>query len=384
MISPLSCALGALLGAGALLGGSPQDSAEADVEAPAPAEAPAPPLTREDRLALQAEQLRARIAKMEALDLADRMAAAIDGLDSTYGAPQYTPVSDGWIYIRPLRFERYVNGPASGEELDPEQHYVPGQHQVATIVDFSRQLEERGIELIVVPIPTRLQAYPELVVNVELDEDFEGFALGLTRIMLELNEQGVEVLDLLPALARERDSHLAEDRHQVFLRANGHWSPKGVVISAREMADRMREAPWFEDARRRSNPDVETFDRDWSYRDQKLAEGATPPKLEFERVLTPKGRIVEYSNDSPVLVLGDSFVSIFAPEGADLPRQLHRFAGFPMDVISVPGGAAQASRATLARRKGGARGKRMVFWLWASESLMMPVGKWKPINIFER
>ena len=53
-------------------------------------------------------------------------------------------------------------------------------------------------------------------------------------------------------------------------------------------------------------------------------------------------------------------------------------------MIAIPGGAAQGSRASLARRKGGPRAKRVVIWMWASESLMMSANKWKAIDVFGR
>ena len=363
------------------------------VQEPPPPGAVAPQVSANPQLSPIAERLAQRLAAMEALEFAKPMSTGVDELTSLLtDNTQYVPVIDGWLYARSLRFERFMDGPQPGEVFDPERYYSPGGPPLAAILDFHRQLEERGIELLVVPIPTRLHVYPELVVgpfaggeaDTEKVEEFEGYAIGLTRFLLELTEAGVEVVDLLPALARARESHLAPDADQVFLRGNGHWSPKGVVVAARVLAERVRAAPWYESIKPRKSQEPDRFERTWSYRSQKLAEGAEPPVLEFERVLNGRGRMVEYDSDSPVLVLGDSFVSLFTPEGADLARQMHRFSGLPMDVISNPGGAAQGSRVTLARRKGGPRGKRMVIWLWASESLMMPADKWKAIDVFGR
>ena len=336
-----------------------------------------------------AEQLSARIAAMEAFELAQPVADGIDALTKRLTEDtQYVTARDGWLYGRSLRFERFMAAPGADEEHEaehePGDHYTPGGAATLAIVDFHEQLSERGIELLVVPIPTRLHVYPELVVDASLEAEFEGHAPGLTRFLLELTERGVGVVDLLPALSRARARFDGPDAEQVFPRANGHWSPKGVVVAARAIAERLRETPWYADLKRRELPEPDRFERAWSYRSQKLAEGAEPPLLAFERVLNGRGRMTEYDTQSPVLVLGDSFVSLYTPEGADLARQLHRFAGFPMDVISNPGGAAQGSRVSLARRRGGPRDKRVVIWMWASESLMMPANKWKTINVFQR
>ena len=102
------------------------------------------------------------------------------------------------------------------------------------------------------------------------------------------------------------------------------------------------------------------------------------------QIIDGRGRIVEYRKESPVLVMGDSFVWIYSAEGADLARQLHRFTGMSMDVIAIPGGAALGCRTSLARRKGGPRDKRMVIWLWASECVMMIPEKWEKVDVFAR
>jgi len=339
---------------------------------------------RELRLAEQTAQLSARLERMEALGLSESLAAALDAIAKAPTDSQYTLVKDGWLYFRPLKFARFIEGPPPGETPEAGSYYVPGGYQLATIRDLQRQLADHDIELLVVPIPTRLDVYPELIVDRELGDDFAGYAPGLTRFLIELEQHGVEVVDLLPALARERVGITAPDDEQVFLRANGHWSPKGVVISARAIAERIRQSDWYAEYDAREPPEPERFEKAWSYRTQRLAEGAEPPVLQFERVVSGRGRMVDYRGDSPVLVMGDSFVWLYSVEGADLARQIQRFSGLPMDVISIPGGGAQACRTALARRRGGPKDKRMVIWLWAAECLMMVDSKWEPVDVFAR
>jgi hypothetical protein len=80
--------------------------------------------------------------------------------------------------------------------------------------------------------------------------------------------------------------------------------------------------------------------------------------------------------ESPVVLWGDSFTTIFKAEDADLPRRLGHLLGRPVDVLASLGGGVDSTRLNFARRRAPTAGKRLVIWAFSTRSLMS--GQWKP------
>jgi len=129
-----------------------------------------------------------------------------------------------WLFYREA--VNYVTGPsiveggtrrlATNSETDP----------LSVIVDFHQQLQAAGVELLVVPVPVKATLYPE-----RLWAGADAFSLpnnpGFGDFVAELEEAGIGVLDLAPAL-------LAAKRQgaSLFLPRDTHWTPEAVVGSA--------------------------------------------------------------------------------------------------------------------------------------------------------
>lgn len=263
---------------------------------------------------------------------------------------------------------------------------------VATVADLDAQLRAAGVELLVVPLPDRLMIYPDLIEGVELDVEldgsrpFEGFGPGFVRFQLALLDAGVEVVDLLGPLAaaRGRDP-AARDAELVFLRDNSHWSPLGAAIGGDVVAARIAHSAWF-----RERPPAGERARLEHVRTDELScktDGAdeTTGDFELDRVVDSDGEPVAADDDaSPVLVLGDSYTTIFALEGADFARRLHYRLGFAPDVIASPGGGALSSRRMLARRAEPLAGKRTVVWMFTVRALLDGPKRWRKLVIDPR
>ena len=299
------------------------------------------------------------------------------------GSPRMIPARDGWVTKSSLQLFRLLN-----PDLFPARKSAPLDplaQAVDAIVDTQRQLARRGIDLLIVPIPSRMSVYPEALAEVEVGPDFHGFAPGLDRFHARLRARGVEVLDLLPRLAAERGSLAADTDEQVFLRVNGHWSPKGASLASQALAEYVRARPWFAGsdafpANGERATRLETTRDIWQATDMQLPAGVEAPTLRFERVVTATGELAAGADPtSPVVLWGDSFARIFKSEGADVPRHLHHLLGAPLDVIALDAGGPYASRAAFARRRQALAGKRLVIWTFAARSLL--TDQWKPVRL---
>jgi len=213
--------------------------------------------------------------------------------------------ADGWAYYGPNI--RYL-GEGYFKTLKSEN---PGEDPAATIADFAAQLRRRGIVLLVVPVPSKPSIAPEhlrrgLVPSLDL-------SVHTRRFMDELRGQGVDVFDLFTPLVREQREH--PDRPRLYLAADTHWTGDGVRLAATLLAERVRAMVGADEILPRRNfrretvtvsrrPDIPRMSR------LPGEAGAFPPeKTTAYRVLDEEGEPYADSDESRILLLGDSFLA---------------------------------------------------------------------------
>ncbi|MEE8522979.1 MAG: hypothetical protein V3T72_03525 [Thermoanaerobaculia bacterium] len=292
---------------------------------------------------------------------------------------------DGWLFFRPG--VDYSTGPPF---LDPavlerrarsgESWQNPPQPDpLAAVLDFHRQLESRGIRLLVLPAPTKAMIYPEkLRSSTSADASFHNPAFAAFRAQLE--RHGVEVFDPAAALLEAKNS----GDEDVFLRTDSHWSPAGLEAVAAALAERLRDlgfgSPGLPGARRaavvhRGDGDLERM--------LELPEDSSWPPPEKVRLR----RVVGVADDRPpaILLLGDSFSNVFSQDhlgwgkDAGLAEQLAFELGEPVERLAVDAGGAWSSRQKLAGDPGRLAGKRLVIYQFAVRELA--IGDWRLIQL---
>lgn len=274
----------------------------------------------------------------------------------------------------------------SGNEWTPP----PQPDPVLAIVDFKRQLAERGIELIVMPTPVKPQIHPE-----KFSARFVDAALPLqnpsfARFVGLLAENGVNVFDPAAELVELKKS----GGLPVYLQTDTHWTPQAMQTVAAGLADRVKQLGVLADAPAagydRKQVDVtNTGDIALMLR---LPKGQTfypPQQARITKVLTAAGEVWSPDPQADVLLLGDSFSNIYSlggmnwGESAGLAEHLSAILDRPLDKIVINDHGAFATRQDLARRllRGEDRlaGKKVVIWQFAARELL--VGDWKMIEL---
>ena len=106
---------------------------------------------------------------------------------------------------------------------------------IPAIVDFNRQLEQRGIKLLLVPVPPKAAIYPDEIFP---ENDLHGAdsAPFLHRFFDELRSKGIEVLDLTQLFVENR----ANEHGAMFCKTDSHWSGIGCVLAAQAIAEKIR------------------------------------------------------------------------------------------------------------------------------------------------
>ncbi len=283
------------------------------------------------------------------------------------------PGRDGWLFFAPelrsLAVGRFWGEAAAEASRAPRND---AKDPLPAILDFQRQLEERGIRLLFVPVPAKAAVYPGKIVDAAHEARGDGppprLDLAHGEFLRALEQEGVETIDLL-ALYRE---HWAEGADRLHCRQDTHWSGRGLQLAAREIARRIGEPDWLQKARSRSPlPDVQAQIRDVQitgdlWRDLVPEDGSKPPKETVALTFLPS---VETRRDSPALLLGDSHVLVFHAggdlhaQGAGLPEHLSHALGTAVDLIGVRGSGATPARVNLLRRGDGLAGKKVVVWV---------------------
>lgn len=256
---------------------------------------------------------------------------------------------------------------------------------LAAILGLNRELAARGIELLLVPVPPKAVIYadkvgaddPVVPIPVpRLDPHHRAF-------YTLLRSQGVDVLDLTERFLDDR----FHGEGPLYCRQDTHWSGIGCVVAAEEIADLVRERPWFAALDTRSYRygwQSTTIDGDLA-RDYDAVTAREELRL---RTIAAGGEgrpsAVPPAPDSPITLLGDTHVLVFhAGEemhaaGSGLADQLVYELGLPLDVVASdsPGAALAALRRRARADPASWDGKRLVIWCFAARAFTA-AGAWR-------
>jgi hypothetical protein len=295
---------------------------------------------------------------------------------------------DGWLYYRSDLDAVYGKGPYHTEppSVAREKRENPWQAPVPLIKEFSHLLSDRGMKLILVPVPTKPMICRE---GLWLPR-FSGTGSHWEEWREDLASSGVEVVDLFPLFGA------VSSDEECFLKQDTHWTPQMMEAAAKEVAFRCGPLPPESDSL-----DVQEVERE-SYGDLvgMLDLGAEPDGFTSETVSL---RQIAESNpgngESQVVVLGDSFVNIYEDPGlgfgkeretslrAGFSSHLSNFSGENVHTIAINGGGATAVREAFVNLpEEQLHATKVVVWVLSSRDILLPeipAGRagieWRPV-----
>jgi hypothetical protein len=308
---------------------------------------------------------------------------------------------DGWLFSRP-ELRHLSVGPFWGEAALEASTATNEEWRdpVPAIVQFSDELKELGVELLLLPVPPKASIYAD-----KLDDGLTADADGrLPRVDVHhqafydlLREQGVQVLDIAPLMLAMRQARAGDTAApEANCQTDTHWSPAAIEAVAGEIARWVATRPWHDPdaarivySERRADltitGDLTVF----------LPEDERPGRETFTGVRfvgqpDAPARPVEADRDSPVLLLGDSHTLVFSiggemhTTGAGLPDQLACELGMPVDLLGRLGSGATPTRVDLfrrARQDGYIEGKQLVIWCFRGMEFTENVDGWRPLPV---
>ncbi|MDA0812153.1 MAG: hypothetical protein O3C21_07190 [Verrucomicrobia bacterium] len=254
------------------------------------------------------------------------------------------------------------------------------------IVQYSKDLKAKGIELLLVPVPAKAAMVPEKFRKSSSRKD--GGVYASAPFYEQLRAAGVNVLDLEPIFEKG-----IADGQKLYCEQDTHWSPLACELVAAEINALYQGQPWAaaNAAHGIVRGEKSTLSIKGDLVEERLA-GLAEEKLEIVKAGKDSGagKIVPVpaSDDSPVILLGDSHTLVFSEggemhcTGAGLPDHLQQQFGFPLSQIAVKASGADAARARLVRdfaRKNPNYlvGKKLLIWCFTAREFTL--GKWRPI-----
>ena len=294
---------------------------------------------------------------------------------------------DGWLFYRPdveyitsqrfldpVQLERRVA--AASEWATPPQ---PDPREA--LVRFHRDLQARGITLIVMPTPVKPGVHPEMLASradrtgVLQNPSFPEFVADLSRAGLLVFDPGDRL-----AAARSADPQ--------YLKTDTHWLPETLEMIA-ELLGAFIEAhvpiPAAADpAYRLERFEVRNSGDTARMLDLPENDPLFPPETVWlRRILRPDGSPWRSSRTADVLLLGDSFSNIYSLESmgwgtsAGFAEQLSYVLRRPVDRLVQNDEGAFATRAMLQREPSRLDGKRVVVYQFSARELAF--GNWQVI-----
>ena len=298
---------------------------------------------------------------------------------------------DGWLFFRPD--VDYVIGPGFLDAAEMRRRRESTREWIdrpqpdprPALVAFKRQLDARGIALVVVPTPVKPVMHPERLAGARAAQaPVENVSYGAW--LADLQREGVMVLDLAAELARSNDS--------AYLATDTHWRPETVRRAAELLGAFIRTRVPLDDAAttgyRTETRDVTNVGDTAAMLD--VSDRASVGRSEtvtIDRVVDGDGAPWRPSRDADVLVLGDSFSNIYSlasmgwGDSAGLIEHLGHVLDRPIDRIVQNDNGSFATRERLrqdlATGTDRLRGKRVVVLQFAARELRS--GDWKLIDL---
>ena len=336
---------------------------------------------------------------------------------------------DRWLFYRPdLRYlvepDRLEADTSGSKWVRPTDRSTHRESVEKAILRFRDQLKERGITLVVMPVPGKPSVYPDQVTARAAGRERQ-FRSPTLELLDGLQRQGVATVDLFAVFQAARESGGRASNGPLYLARDTHWTPRGAQLAAQTVAGKLREMNLAPAASKEFRDQGVTVTRWGDILDMMQIPGLrgafAPETVQCAQVLDPTlGPLVPGASDRPgtycypgqqaaVLVLGDSFCRIYQyPEPQSLgempataatgrpgesgaKRLLPGSAGFishlalalksPVDAIVSDGGAATDVRRKLSTNPEILEGKRVVVWEFVERDIASGAQGWEEVAL---
>jgi len=260
-----------------------------------------------------------------------------------------------------------------------------------SLLEFQKLLANKGIKLIVAPIPAKASIYPD-----KFSPHFApGDVQSLTPLLDRFRKAGLNIIDLEPMLLARRK---AAPGDLLYCAQDAHFSPLACELISDyifEQLDGVEEVANSDNELSRSPVELLKIVGD-QVRGTKWEKEVEPETLNVRYAGRKMGgKIVPVKPDpnSPVLLLGDSHTLVFQEgqragmhcRGAGLFDHLSQRFGFPIDLVGVRGSGIVQARKQLyykaAANDNYWAAKKIVIWVFSTREFTQSYDRMDSIPI---
>jgi alginate O-acetyltransferase complex protein AlgJ len=258
------------------------------------------------------------------------------------------------------------------------------KNPIPAIVRFRDLLAKHGVDLLFVPVPDKVEVFPERAA-IAPGGDGVPFARLAGQVvnpferkfLADLAAAGVETVDLLPAFLSER-AHDGAAKEPLYQAEDTHWTSRGLELAARLVGQRVERYPWYRSVaahRIAYRTKDASFSRhgDLCSRLPELEQARyTPETLIGHQVVSANGALYDDDPESPIVLLGDSFTGVYELmdcEHAGISAHLAKELGTPIDLVMSYGGGPNVRSKLLRRGEGALAAKKLVIWMMTARDL---------------
>ena len=287
---------------------------------------------------------------------------------------------EGWLFYKPgFRYLTERPAPAT-DDVD--------NTPLAAITGFRAQLAARGIQLLVVLAPNKESVYPEMLSRRASRTEML-LSPETHSLLRDLAHAGVEVVNLCEAYGEIKQDAAQAQTAPLYLRQDSHWSPAGVEVAARTVAQRILDLGWLSAGttvyERRPVPVARLGDLVRMLQ-VPLIESTTKPEEILCQQIVCRDTQQRYEDDpaAQVLGLGDSFLRIYEqdePGAAGFIAHLARELRQPLASAVNDGGASTWVRQGLYRRPTLLQHKRVVVWEFVDRDIRFGTEGWQQVPL---
>jgi alginate O-acetyltransferase complex protein AlgJ len=263
------------------------------------------------------------------------------------------------------------------------------RNPLPVILEFKKMLASKGVDFLFVPVPSKEEIYPDKAGGPEL-ASFVGEVVNPfeRKFLLELAEQGIETIDLLPSLLAARKAS-PDKAEPLFQPQDTHWTARGLELVASIVAERIKQYPWWKGIaahRRTYSTKDESFSRHGDLH-ARLPEAErakfAPETLVGHQVVNADGSLYEDDPDSPIIILGDSFTGVYELmdcEHAGVSAHIAKTIGYPLDLVMSYGGGPNVREKLVKRGLDKLKQKKLVIWMMTARDLYDHAEGWQHLG----
>ena len=284
---------------------------------------------------------------------------------------------NGWLFYQPAVQYLVEPWPAPGSPAPTEI--------LAAVKSFRDQLQDRGIELMVMIAPNKASVYADRL-NPSAIGDRSNVNTQTLVMMELLREQGIEVMDLFNLFRQARTDRPDRD---LYLAQDSHWSPTGMRLAAKAVAGRLVELGWVQPVTPgrytlKSVPIKRYGDVIEMVHVEQIAGCYEPEHLDCTQVIEADGSVYRDDPHSTVLVMGDSFLRIYRrdePKAGGFIEHVAYHLGLPLTGLVNDGGASTLVRQQVAGKHNILKRKRVVVWEFVERDIRFGTEDWQIVTL---